>query len=387
MKKRIAILGSTGSVGVNTLKVIESLPQKFEVYALTAKNNIALLEDQIKKFNPQVAVLVDKEKAKELRKHLDKREIKIYEGVEGLVEVTKDSKVDLVVSAIVGTTGLIPTLEAIKAGKGIALANKEILVMAGEILLREAQKQGVQILPVDSEHNAIFQCLQGRSSKEVNKIILTASGGPFCNFSKEELAKVTPSQALDHPTWEMGRKISVDSATLMNKGLEVIETKHLFGIDISRIEVVIHPQSIVHSLVEFVDGSILSQLGITDMRIPIQSALTYPEKLNNLLPKLDLAAISTLTFETPDSDLFPCLDYAYEAGKLGGTAPAMLNAANEVAVELFLKGEIGFMKIPQIVKKVMREHKVIENPDLEDIWAVDKWAREEALKITNRIKD
>jgi 1-deoxy-D-xylulose-5-phosphate reductoisomerase len=314
VRKKITILGSTGSIGANTLRVIESLPQKFEVYGLTANNNLNLLEKQIKKFNPQVVALMDEEKAEELEARVSKKEVKVHRGVEGLVKAVKAPEVDLVVSAIVGTAGLTPTLEAIRAGKDIALANKEILVMAGEVLLREAKSRGVNILPVDSEHNAIFQCLQGKNSSEVSKIILTASGGPFYNLPKEELERVTPPQALEHPTWEMGKKISVDSASLMNKGLEVIETKHLFGIDISRIEVVIHPQSIIHSLVEFVDGSVLAQLGITDMRIPIQSALTYPEKLNNPLPKLDLAAIANLTFEEPDLNLFPCLSYACTAG-------------------------------------------------------------------------
>ena len=383
MKKKITILGSTGSIGVNTLKVIESLPEEFEVYGLTARNNVDVMEEQVKKFNPRVAVLTDEKKAKELEERIGRREVKVYSNLEGLIKAVKAPEVNLVVSAIVGTTGLTPTLEAIRAGKDIALANKEILVMAGEVLIGEAKSRGVTILPVDSEHNAIFQCLQGRNSSEVNKIILTASGGPFYNLPKEELKKVTPPQALEHPTWEMGKKISVDSASLMNKGLEVIETQHLFGVDISRIEVVIHPQSIIHSLVEFVDGSILAQLGITDMRIPIQSALTYPEKLNNPLPKLDLAAIANLTFEEPDLNSFPCLSYAYEAARLGGTAPAVLNAANEIAVEEFLEARIGFLQIPEAVRMVMNKQNLVKNPALEDILEADEWARKEALKVIN----
>ncbi len=378
VKRKIVVLGSTGSVGINTLRVVESLGDRFQIIGLTARKNINLLEKQIKKFHPKIVALADKKSAQELYGRF--KSIRILSGQEGVIEVARLKEADLVVSAIVGASGLIPTLEAIKAKKTLALANKEALVMAGEIVMQEIHKRGVGILPVDSEHSAIFQCLKGERKEDVSRIILTASGGPFLNFSLKRLKLVTPQEALKHPAWEMGKKITIDSATLMNKGLEVIEAHHLFGIDIDRIEVVIHREAIVHSLVEFVDGAMLAHLGTPDMRLPIQYALTYPERLPTPLEKLDLTKIRRLTFQKPDTRKFPCLKLAYEAARIGGTAPAVLNATNEIAVSLFLKKKIGFMEIPRMIKKVLNGHKPIKNPTLSEILKADAWAREEALR-------
>lgn len=378
IKKKITILGSTGSVGMNALKVIEGLKGRFQIIALAAKKNAHLLEKQIKKFHPKVVALVDEKSAQELRGRF--KSIKVLSGKEGLIKIARLKEADLVVSAIVGAGGLIPTLEAIKTRKRIALANKEALVMAGEIVIQEAHKRGVEILPVDSEHSAIFQCLKKEDRKKVSRIILTASGGPFLNFSLSRLKLVTPQEALRHPTWKMGKKVTVDSATLMNKGLEVIEAHCLFGIDINRIEVVIHREAIVHSLVEFVDGTMFAHLGTPDMRLPIQYALTYPERLSSPLKRLDLTKIRKLTFQKPDTKRFPCLELAYEAARIGGTAPAVLNATNEVAVPLFLKRKIRFTEIPKIVEKVLNKHKPIKSPTLNEILKADAWAREEALR-------
>ncbi|MBA7641335.1 1-deoxy-D-xylulose 5-phosphate reductoisomerase [subsurface metagenome] len=378
VKRKIVVLGSTGSVGINTLRVVESLGDRFQIIGLTARKNINLLEKQIKKFHPKIVALADKKSAQELYGRF--KSIRILSGQEGVIEVARLKEADLVVSAIVGASGLIPTLEAIKAKKTLALANKEALVMAGEIVMQEIHKRRVGILPVDSEHSAIFQCLKGERKEDVSRIILTASGGPFLNFSLKRLKLVTPQEALKHPAWEMGKKITIDSATLMNKGLEVIEAHHLFGIDIDRIEVVIHREAIVHSLVEFVDGAMLAHLGTPDMRLPIQYALTYPERLPTPLEKLDLTKIRRLTFQKPDTRKFPCLKLAYEAARIGGTAPAVLNATNEIAVSLFLKKKIGFMEIPRMIKKVLNGHKPIKNPALSEILKADAWAREEALR-------
>lgn len=378
VKRKIVVLGSTGSVGINTLRVVESLGDRFQIIGLTARKNINLLEKQIKKFHPKIVALADKKSAQELYGRF--KSIRILSGQEGVIEVARLKEADLVVSAIVGASGLIPTLEAIKAKKTLALANKEALVMAGEIVMQEIHKRRVGILPVDSEHSAIFQCLKGERKEDVSRIILTASGGPFLNFSLKRLKLVTPQEALKHPAWEMGKKITIDSATLMNKGLEVIEAHHLFGIDIDRIEVVIHREAIVHSLVEFVDGAMLAHLGTPDMRLPIQCALTYPERLPTPLEKLDLTKIRRLTFQKPDTRKFPCLKLAYEAARIGGTAPAVLNATNEIAVSLFLKKKIGFMEIPRMIKKVLNGHKPIKNPALSEILKADAWAREEALR-------
>lgn len=378
VKKKVVVLGSTGSVGMNTLRVIEGLRDRFQIIALAAKKNVNLLEKQIKKFHPEVVALVDEKSARELRGRF--KNIRVVSGQEGVSEVAGLKEADLVVSAIVGASGLIPTLEAIKAGKKIALANKEALVMAGEIIMSEAHKRKVDILPIDSEHSAIFQCLKGEKGKKISRIILTASGGPFLDWSLSRLKSVTPQEALKHPTWQMGKKITIDSATLMNKGLEVIEAHHLFGIDIDKIEVVIHREAIVHSLVEFVDGTMLTQLGTPDMRLPIQYALTYPERLPISLKRVDLTKIRKLTFQKPDTRKFPCLKLAYEAARIGGTAPAVLNASNEIAVSLFLKRKIGFMEIPKMVEKILKKHKPVKNPPLSEILKADAWARKEALR-------
>lgn len=379
--KRVSILGSTGSVGVNTLKVIDApdLRSGFEVVGLAAKENVELMVQQASRFHPEIIAMMDAKRARELAERLRDEDVEVCSGMEGLKRVAT-SEVDLVVSAITGAAGLIPTLEAIGSGNALALANKESLVMAGQIIMSEAKKMGVSILPIDSEHSAIFQCLQGQPRDRVRRLILTGSGGPFLNLSLEELESVTPSEALHHPAWQMGAKISVDSATLMNKGLEAIEAHWLFGLDISKVDVLIHPQCIIHSLVEFVDGSVMAQLSIPDMRLPIQYALTYPERLAGPLPRLELAEIDQLTFQKPDKEKFPCLEYAYEAFRAGGTAPAVLNAANEVAVSLFLSGKIRFMEIPRVIERVLAGYKPVKDPTLNDILEADGWAREEARK-------
>ncbi len=384
--KKITVLGSTGSIGVNALDVIEKNPGRFQVVALAAGRNIQLLQKQIERFRPQIVSVSDDQGACELRSHLPKKaRTRIVSQTAGLKEVASFANADIVLSAISGATGLIPTLAAIDAGKDIALANKETMVMAGDIVTKKAREKGVKILPVDSEHSAIFQCLQGQKHENINKIILTASGGPFFNYKKSDLKKVTLSQALKHPKWKMGKKITVDSASMMNKGLEVIEAKWLFNLDINKIEVLIHPQSIVHSMVEFVDGCVLAQMGIPDMRTPIAYALAYPERINNDLPLLDLVKARNLEFYQPDIKKFPCLRLAYEAGICGGTMPAVLNASNEIAVEAFLKKIINFVDFPGIIDKVLHAHKSIKDPSLEDILNADEWARTQTKELIERI--
>ncbi|SDB98737.1 MULTISPECIES: 1-deoxy-D-xylulose-5-phosphate reductoisomerase [unclassified Candidatus Frackibacter] len=378
--KAIAILGSTGSIGTQTLEVIRNLELDCEIIALTANSNIEKLEAQAREFEPQFAVLMNEEAAKELEYKLSDLKTEVLVGQEGLVEVSTYQKVDLVINSVVGAAGLVPTLEAIKAKKNIGLANKETLVTAGELVMSAAEEYGVQLLPIDSEHNAIFQALKGEKEKAVEKLILTASGGPFRGSTAQNLAEVTVEEALNHPNWDMGGKITIDSATLMNKGLEVIEAKWLFGVDFDDIEVVVHPQSIIHSLVQFRDNSILAELGIPDMKVPIQYVLTYPERVANNWERLDLAEVATLDFEKPDYELFPCLNYAYEAGKRGGTLPAVLNAANEIAVASFLAGDLKFIEIPKLIKRVMNAHQVISQPDLQTILNADKWARAQSQK-------
>jgi len=376
--KKIAILGSTGSIGINALWVIDKFHEYFEVSGLAANKNVDLLERQVRKFNPKIVCLANEEKANELAKKLKNQPCEVVGGESGLIKVACQKEVDLVICAVVGAIGLIPLLEAIKAKKQIGLANKEALVMAGKIVMNLATENGVRILPLDSEHNAIFQCLEGKNQNTIKKIILTGSGGPF--RKREDLESITPRETLKHPTWQMGEKITVDSATLMNKGLEVIEAHYLFGLPVEKIRVVIHPQSIIHSLVEFLDGSILAQMSVTDMRIPIAYSLSYPERFENILSSLDLVQIKQLTFEEPDLEKFPCLAYGYEAGKKGGTLPTVLNAANEVVVKRFLNKEIKFTDIHKIIKKVMDKHQIIDNPTLEEILAADNWARKEAKK-------
>lgn len=383
MMKNISILGSTGSIGNSTLSVIAAHPDKFKVVGLTASENIEKLEMQIRRYRPTVVSVAKEESAAELKKRCKDLKIDIHSGVEGLITVSTMPEADIVVSAIAGSAGLIPTLAAVKAGKTIALANKETMVMAGEIVTKEAEKNGVKILPVDSEHSAIFQVMNGGRWDDVDRVILTASGGPFLKLSTEEKKKVTVKEALKHPNWDMGAKVTIDSATLMNKGLEVIEAKWLFNISINQINVLVHPQSIIHSLVEFRDGSVMAHLGIPDMRIPIAYALSHPERLDMLMARLDLASTGTLTFENPDMKRFPCLAYAYDAMKEGGTMPAVLNSSNETAVRAFLQERIAFLDIERIVGETMSRHKTMPAELLEDVLHADKWAREEAEKEIN----
>jgi len=382
--KRLAILGSTGSIGVNTLDIVKQFPDRFKVVSLAAGVNIQLLKQQILQFQPKMISVLNKELSDTLRRELASFPADIVHGVEGLIQVATHPEVDLVVSALVGAAGLIPTLSAIKAGKNIALANKESLVMAGGLVMEEARRRQIQLLPVDSEHSAVFQALLGHRKEDVHRIILTASGGPFLHLPLAKLQEVTAREALRHPHWEMGRKVTVDSASLMNKGLEVIEAHWLFDIPVEKIDVQIHPQSVIHSMVEYIDGSIVSQLGITDMRIPISYALAFPERLNLPLPRLNLFQKESLSFFPPDLERFPCLDLAYRAIKIGGTMAATLNAANEIAVNAFLDGTLPFTKIPSLIRQVMEEHDVKPVQTLEDVLKTDHWARETSRTILER---
>ncbi|MGP8154728.1 MAG: 1-deoxy-D-xylulose-5-phosphate reductoisomerase [Smithella sp.] len=383
--KKISILGSTGSIGCSTLNVIEKNPERFQVVALAAGENIKLLKKQIEKFQPKLVAVCGKDNALKLSEALiAKSKVKIFYGKEGLKEIASFPSA-MVLSAISGSAGLVPTLAAIEAGNDIALANKETMVMAGEIVTKRANKKGVKIIPVDSEHSAIFQCLEGSRRENLRRIILTASGGPFLNFTRNQLKKVDLAQTLRHPNWKMGKKITIDSASMMNKGLEVIEAKWLFNVDISAIDVLIHPQSIVHSMVEFIDGAFLAQMGVPDMKIPIAYALTYPERIINDLPSLNLIKTGSLEFYKPDIKKFPCLDIAYRAGICGGTAPVVLNAADEVVVSAFMKKKIRFVDLPKIIEKVLTLNSVIYNPSLDDILHADLWARRETQKIIERM--
>jgi 1-deoxy-D-xylulose-5-phosphate reductoisomerase len=379
--KKIAILGSTGSIGTSTLAVAEQFPDRFKVVAIAGGNNSELLESQIRKFKPSLAAIADAKAAESLRKKCNDMQVRIVSGVEGMIEVATAEAADITVSAIVGTAGLVPTIAAIQAGKDIALANKEVLVTAGELVMAECRRWNVRLFPVDSEHSAIFQCLHSGQRGDVKRLILTASGGPFRNHSKADLMKVRLAEALKHPNWSMGRKITIDSATLMNKGLEVIEAHWLFGMAPEQIKVLVHPQSIVHSLVEYRDGSVVAQLGMPDMKGPIAYALSYPERLPDVSPGLDLASIATLTFQEPDHELFPCLGYAYDALKAGGSMPAVLSAANEVAVRYFLEEKIGFLDVPRVLKFVMEAHTPVTFKTVDEVLKADLWARREAEKI------
>ena len=380
--KRVAVLGSTGSIGRQTLDVIRAMPQRFRVVGLAAGRNLELLAEQIKEFKPElIGGSPENNDIERLRSIVD-----IKNGLLPLDEIAASPEVDMVVIATSGKAGLRPTLAALRAGKDIALANKESLVSAGEIINNEARKSGARILPVDSEHSAVWQCLSGEDQAAA-RIILTASGGPFRQYSAEQLAEVTVAQALRHPSWQMGQKVTIDSATLMNKGLEVIEAHWLFSMPFDRIDVLVHPQSIIHSMVEFVDGSIKAQLSYPDMRLPIQYALSHPERLSNpRLPRLDWSLVRSLDFEPPDYGRFPCLGLAIEAGKQGGTCPAVLCAADEVAVELFLAGRIGFTEIAGVIGRTLEQHRVIAQPTLEEIEAADAWGRETLLKMAGGVK-
>jgi 1-deoxy-D-xylulose-5-phosphate reductoisomerase len=370
--KSISILGSTGSIGTQTLDVIRNNKDKFKVVGLAANNEIEILKQQIKEFNPIKVAVFDEKKAEELRKQID---IEVFSDKEALDKIATLKEADTIVISVVGSIGVVPTLKAIQAKKNIALANKETLVTAGKIIMEEVKKNNVNIMPIDSEHSALFQCLLGGKKENIQRLILTCSGGSFRNKTKDELKEVTIKEALNHPTWEMGEKITIDSATLMNKGFEVIEAHHLYGIPYEKIDVIIHPQSIIHSMVEYIDGSIIAQFAISDMRIPIQYALTYPERLKNKLPKLCFEKYNKLTFDKPNIEKFPCLKYAFDAGKIGGTMPAVLNAANEMAVREFLVGKIKFLQIAETIKKAMENHKIIKNPNINEIIKADEWAR------------
>ncbi|MEN8140431.1 MAG: 1-deoxy-D-xylulose-5-phosphate reductoisomerase [Thermodesulfobacteriota bacterium] len=387
MSKTLSILGSTGSIGTATLAIVRQFPDRFQVAALAAGNNIHLLSEQIKEFKPQLVSVATPELAAELGQLLDPAwQGQVLHGREGNSKVACHSETDTVVSAIVGAAGLLPTLAAIKHGKDVALANKETLVMAGDLIMGAVAEHGVSLLPIDSEHNAIFQALDAGRRQDVHKIILTASGGPFRAKESEELWEVSPAQALDHPNWDMGAKISIDSATLMNKGLEVIEAKYLFNTELADIEVVIHPQSIVHSMVEFIDGSVISQMGIPDMRIPIAYALAHPGRLPVSLPRLGLTEMPPLTFQPPDFNRFPALELAYWACEQGGTLPAVLNGANEIAVASFLAEKIRFPEIARVVAATMERHARQELKSIATVLAADLWARQQAETVVEELQ-
>jgi len=383
--QHIAILGSTGSIGTQALEVIAAHQDKFCVTALAAYHNDTLLQEQIEYFKPEIAVLVDQAAADRLVKRYSGATL-ILTGEEGLLAAATHQAVNTVLTSLVGFAGLKPTLAAITAGKNIALANKETLVAAGEVVTALAKEKGVKILPVDSEHGAIFQCLQGENPDHISRIILTASGGPFRGFTRSQLEHVTVEDCLRHPNWSMGKKITIDSATLANKGLEVIEAKFLFDVDYSQIDVVVHPQSIIHSMVEFHDGSVIAQLGRADMRVPIQYALTYPGRVEANYPKLDFKALSALTFSEPDRVTFPALQLAFEVGRMGGTMPCIFNAANEEAVYSFLRGEIRFLDIATVTQSVVKSHHMLLKPTLNDIYNADLWARIQAKDCLKAIQ-
>ena len=376
--KHLSILGSTGSIGTQTLEIARQFTDELKIVGLTANKNSDLLLKQIKEFRPNAVAIMDKSKVDDL---LNFSSCQVYSGIEGLNRIAAMQEADTVVNALVGSIGIEPTYNAIKNKKNISLANKETLVAAGSVIMEEAKKNNVSLMPIDSEHSAIFQCLNGENVKEVNKITITCSGGPFRNYTKKQLESARVQDALNHPTWNMGNKITIDSATLMNKGFEVIEAHWLYGIGYEKIKIVIHPQSIVHSLVEFDDKSVIAQLGLPDMKTPIQYALTYPKRFQNFSKSLDLAEIKKLEFSEPDFGMFPCLKYAYEAGKTGGTLPAVMNAANEIAVIAFLENKIRFLDIQRLIRKMMDGHNLIKNPNLSEILAVDKKVKEETNKI------
>lgn len=378
-RKNVLILGSTGSIGLNALKVVERFPQRFKIVGLTANNNIKVLSRQIKKYKP-IFVAVGGERVGYVQGKFDAK-VRVF-NVEGdLEELVSLPSVHIIVIGMRGARALKPFLQAVRCGKTIAPANKEALVMAGDIIMKEAKRHGATIIPVDSEQSAIFQCLEGRPHRELKKLYLTASGGALHSVAKSRFDKLSLRQILRHPRWKMGKKITVDSATLMNKGFEVIEASRLFHLNVEDIEVVVHPEAIIHSMVEFTDGSIMAQMGVTDMRLPIQYALTYPDRLESGLKKMDFYALGQLTFQKPDFEKFPSLALAYQVGRRGGTLPSVLNAADEEAVEAFLAGAIRFSQIYEVVEKVVRRHKAIAHPTLEEIFEADRWAREQTRRI------
>ncbi len=382
--KGLAILGSTGSIGTNVLRVVEAFPDRFEIVGLAAGGNVDVLAEQVARHRPKLVSVKDEAALAELSRLVDLGGLRALAGPEGMVEVATHPDAKLVVASAVGAVGLVPTYRALEAGKDVALANKETLVMAGELMLARARETGVRILPIDSEHCALHECLEGRRPEHVRRLLLTASGGPFRKRSRESFEHVTREEALAHPTWRMGPKITIDSATLMNKGLEVIEARWLFGVEAAQIEVLIHPQSVVHSMVELVDGSVLAQLGVTDMRMPIQYALSYPEKWPAAIPGMDFTKAIELEFAPPDRDRFPCLSLAYRALAQGGTAPAALNAANEEAVAAFLDGRAPFLAIPESIQEVLETELMTPASTLEDVLEADRRARERARQALAR---
>ncbi|MBF0099507.1 MAG: 1-deoxy-D-xylulose-5-phosphate reductoisomerase [Desulfobacterales bacterium] len=380
--KHIAVLGSTGSIGTNVLKIVEQFPQLFKIKTLSAAKNIHRLKSQIEQFSPELAVVKEQDDAITLKSMLSKNvSCDILFGEQGYIEAATYSSVHMVISAMVGASGLLPTINAIQAKKDIGLANKETLVMAGDIVMKQVRDNSVQLMPIDSEHSAIFQCLSGQNKSDVAKIYLTASGGPFRNTPSTQFDTISVADALNHPNWTMGKKITIDSATLMNKGLEVIEAKHLFDIPLNQIDVLVHAQSIVHSMVVFKDGSILAQMGVPDMKGAIAYAMSYPKRLPIDQPEPDLLSMQGLTFEQPDVHRFPCLSLAYDASRTGHTMPAVLNAANEVAVEAFLQNQIQFVQIPKLIRSVMDRHVITSNPNLSTILQTDQWARVKAMRL------
>lgn len=384
MKRTLAILGSTGSIGTQALDVVRKNPEHFEVYALTANHRIDLLIDQAKEFNPEVVVIANKSLYEPLKQALSTLPIKVWAGSEAIAQVVESSPIDIVLTAMVGYSGLKPTIHAIKAGKTIALANKETLVVAGELITKLAIENKVPILPVDSEHSAIFQCLNGENNR-IEKIYLTASGGPFRNYTKEQLKTVTQEQALNHPNWDMGAKVTIDSASMMNKGFEMIEAKWLFGLQPEQIQVVVHPQSIIHSMVQFEDSSVIAQLGMPDMRLPIQYALAYPTRLKSDYERVDFFKLGTMTFEEADTDKFRNLAYAFESVRTGGNMPCILNAANEIVVDAFLNKKIGFLQMSDVIEKTMQQASFIQSPTYENYVESNEEARNIASSIINTI--
>jgi 1-deoxy-D-xylulose-5-phosphate reductoisomerase len=379
--KKLTILGSTGSIGVSTLDVVAAQPDMFKVVALTAGNNLEVLKGQIERFQPELVSVLSAEKAQKLSRMLTGKKPQIMHGVEGMIAAATASETTMVVAAIVGAAGLVPTTAAIMAGKDVALANKETLVTAGHLVMRMVREQGVKLYPVDSEHCAVFQSMAGHRDEDIARVILTASGGPFLNWGKERLMNATVADALNHPNWSMGRKITVDSATMMNKGLEVIEARWLFDIPVQRIGVNIHPQSIIHSMVEYIDGSVIAQLGVPDMKGPIAYALTYPARVTSGVKALDLTTLSGLTFFNPDTERFPALGLAFRAADAGESMPAVMNAANEVAVEAFLEGRISFMAIAESIERVMDAHEVRSLATIEEVLEADRWGRMKAREV------
>ena len=385
-KRQIALLGSTGSIGTQALDVVRDNTDRFEVYALVARQNVDLLAQQAREFRPEVVVIADEQYYAPLKEALADLPMKVWAGSDAIADVVQMAPVDVVLTAMVGYAGLRPTLAALEAGKAVALANKETLVVAGELVTATARRTGAPILPVDSEHSAIFQCLVGQDASAVEKVILTASGGPFRTTTREALADVTPAEALRHPNWSMGAKVTIDSASMMNKGFEMIEARWLFGLLPEQIEVVVHPQSIVHSMVQFADGAVMAQLGTPDMHLPIAYALAYPHRLRSAAPRLDFAQLSTLTFEAPDRERFRNLDYAYEAARRGGNMPCILNAADEVAVAAFLSGKIGFLAMSDLIAETMARTTFIATPTYDDYVLTDAEARRIATEITGSQK-